>query len=62
MASRNVNIDDFVPYRPDDIGIIIPHASMYPQRWKWFWPNFMTFHTRSCVKKQRRGLSSEQGT
>ena len=41
MASRNVNIDDFVPYRPDDIGIIIPHASMYPQRWKWFWPNFM---------------------
>lgn len=40
MVSRNINVDDFVPYHLDDLGVIILHAAMYPKRWKWFWPQF----------------------
>lgn len=50
MVSRNVNVDDFVPYQLDDLGVIIPHAAMYPKRWEWFWPQFCAMTPQPVLK------------
>ena len=35
-----VSANDFVPYELDDLGVIIPHSNLNPNRWAWFWPQF----------------------
>jgi len=39
-VSKAINIETFIPYELDDIGVIIPHSSLYPKRWEWFWPRY----------------------
>ena len=36
----DIGFKDFVPYKPEDISVIIPHRNDYPNRWKWFWPQY----------------------
>jgi len=36
-----VDVNDFVSYTLEDLGVVIPHSSRMPNRWAWFWPQYL---------------------
>jgi len=47
--SNTVTVNDFVPYELDDLAVIVPHASRYPNRWRWFWPQYAASVPRTVL-------------
>jgi len=49
-VTRGIQIETFIPYELEDLGVIIPHSSLLPNRWQWFWPRYKAITPPEVLK------------